>query len=72
MTQLETVQFRVFRKDLLDVKNSCNVLDTKSAIKVLFYEQYPNKEIMFEHGFSADPDSVNEDAVIVTMKVRLK
>ena len=69
---VETIQFRVTTRDLMDVKDCHSLYDTRSAIKFMFEQQYPTKELLLEKGFSSDPCSINSDAVIVTVQARSK
>lgn len=69
---VETIQFRVTAKELMEVKDAYSLYDTRSTIKFMFEQQYPTKELLLEKGFSSDPCSVNADAVIVTVQARSK
>lgn len=71
-SQVETLQLRITTRDLMDVKDAYNMYDTKSVIKWMFEQQYPNKELLLDQGFTSDPCSVNMDTVIVTVKARNK
>jgi hypothetical protein len=68
--RLETVELRFTTRELMDVKNAYNLYDTKQAIRFLFSQQYPTKELDLSAGFSTDPDAINPDVVVVTVKAR--
>ena len=67
---VETIQFRITTRDLMDVENAYNLYDTRSAIKFMFDQQYPTKEALLDQGFSSDPCPINTDAVVITVKAR--
>lgn len=67
---VQELTLRVTTRDLMDVKDAYNLYDTRSAIKFLFDKQYPNKELLLDKGFQTDPDPVNPDVVIITLKAR--
>jgi hypothetical protein len=71
-SQVKTIQFRITTKDLMEVKDAYNLYDTRSAIKFMFEQQFPQKEVILEHGFCSDPCPVNSDAVVITVKARDK
>lgn len=72
MQRLETVQLRVTTKDLMEVKDAYDLYDTKQAIKFLFNQQHPTKELLLEEGVSADPCHINPDVVVISVKARIR
>lgn len=70
--QVETVEFRVTSRELMQVKDAYNLYDTRSAIKFMFEEQFPKKEILLHLGYTADPCHLNEDAVVIKVQARNK
>lgn len=68
----ETLELRVTTKELMQVKDAYNLYDTRSAIKFMFEERYPAKEILLNEGVSADPCAINTDVVVLTVKARNK
>lgn len=71
-SQVETVEFRVTSRELMQVKDAYNLYDTRSAIKFMFEEQHPKKEMLLDLGYTADPCHMNEDAVVIRVKARAK
>ena len=69
-SQVETLQLRITTKDLMEVKDAYNMYETTSVIKWMFDQQYPNKELLLDKGFSSDPCPINMDTVVVTVKAR--
>ena len=56
----------------MQVKDAYNLYDTRSAIKFMFEEQYPKKELLLDLGYTADPCHLNEDAVVIKVQARDK
>lgn len=56
----------------MQVKDAYNLYDTRSAIKFIFEEQHPNKELLLDLGYTADPCHLNEDAVVIKVQARDK
>ena len=69
-SQVKTVEFRVSSRELMQVKDAYNLYDTRSAIKFMFEEQYPKKELLLDLGYTADPCHLNEDAVVIKVQAR--
>lgn len=69
---VKTLQFRITTRDLMEVKDAYNLYDTRSAIKFMFEQRFPTKEVLLEYGFDTDPCPVNSDAVVITVKARDK
>jgi hypothetical protein len=67
---MQEIKIRLSVSELMDVKNAYTLYDTKSAIEFLVKQQYPEKEILWGEGILADPDPVNSDVVLVSLKVR--
>lgn len=72
LRQVETLQFRIKAVDIMDVKDAYALYDTKQAIRFLFEQQFPDKELLFDEPMSVDPCSANDDAVVITVKGRNK
>lgn len=72
MQQVETINLRVTTRELMDVKNAHNLYDTRSAIKFMFEQQYPTKELLLDLGYLIDPDAINPDVVVIEVKARVK
>lgn len=71
-SQVKTVEFRVTSRELMQVKDAYNLYDTRSAIKFMFEEQYPKKELLLDLGYTSDPCHLNEDAVVIKVQARDK
>jgi hypothetical protein len=67
---MREIKIRISVRELMDVKNAYNLYDTKSAIDFLVKQQYPEEEVLWGEGILADPDPVNSDVVLVSLKVR--
>lgn len=68
--QTESVKMRVTTKEIMEVKDAYDLLSTKSAIKFLFEQYYPNKELLLEHGYTSDPCHINPDVVVISVTAR--
>lgn len=70
--QVETIKLRVTTKDIMDVKDAYSLYDTHSAIRFLFDQQHPTKEVLLESGFTSEPCNVDREVVVITVKARTK
>jgi len=61
-----TVDFRVTTRDLMDVKNCYDLYNTEAAVRFMFEKQ--NNGLRFIKIVSADPDSINHDAVLMRVQ----
>ena len=69
---VEQIKLRVTTRELMDIKDAYTLFDTKSAIKFLFDQQHPTKELLLDQGFDADPCHINGDVVVFTVKARVR
>lgn len=69
---VRTVEFRVTTRELMQVKDAYNLYDTRSAIKFMFEEKHPRKELLLDLGYTTDPCHINDDAVVIKVKARDK
>jgi hypothetical protein len=67
---MQEIKLRFTVRELMDVKNAYNLYDTRSAIDFLVKQQYPEEEVLWGEGILADPDPVNSDAILVSLRVR--
>lgn len=67
--QVKTIEFRVTSRELMQVKDAYSLYDTRSAIKFMFEEQHPKKELL---GYTVDPCHLNDDTVVIKVEARDK